>query len=85
MTTGMELVANRTPFVYIPLRNHFEQNIHVRYRLERYRAGRHMDYANLTPETIASVLAEEIGRDLDYHPVRHDAAARAAELIVELL
>ena len=32
------------PFVYFPLRRHFEQNLHVRHRLERYGAGRAMDY-----------------------------------------
>ena len=40
LTTCMELVANRRPFLYFPLRNHFEQNFHVRHRLDRYRAGR---------------------------------------------
>ena len=40
----MELAAARRPFLYFPLRNHFEQNRHVRHRLERYGAGRYMDY-----------------------------------------
>ena len=40
LTTAMELTANRRPFIYFPLRHHFEQNFHVRHRLERYRAGR---------------------------------------------
>ena len=35
----MELAAARRPFLYFPLRNHFEQNRHVRHRLERYGAG----------------------------------------------
>ena len=30
LTTCMELTANRRPFVYVPLRHHFEQNFHVR-------------------------------------------------------
>jgi hypothetical protein len=41
----MELTANRRPFLSFPLRHHFEQNFHVRHRLERYRAGRVMDFA----------------------------------------
>ena len=45
LTTTMELAAARRPFLYFPLRNHFEQNRHVRHRLERYGAGRYMDYA----------------------------------------
>ncbi len=40
LTTTMELTANRRPFLYVPLRHHFEQNFHVRHRLDRYGAGR---------------------------------------------
>ena len=85
LTTTMELTASRTPFLYFPLRNHFEQAIHVRHRLERYRAGRRMDYSASTPEMIASAIAEEIEEPVDYLPVRGDGAARAAELIAGLL
>ena len=44
LTTSMELTANRRPFLYFPLRHHFEQNFHVRHRLDRYDAGRCMDF-----------------------------------------
>ena len=44
LTTSMELTASRRPFLYFPLRHHFEQNFHVRHRLERYGAGRCMDF-----------------------------------------
>src|SRR5205823_13993984 len=36
LTTSMELTANQRPFLYFPLGHHFEQNFHVRHRLERY-------------------------------------------------
>jgi pimeloyl-ACP methyl ester carboxylesterase/predicted glycosyltransferase len=85
LTTSMELTANRRPFIYFPLRHHFEQNFHVRHRLERYGAGRCMDFETATPETIARAIAEEIGREVDYRPVETDGAARAAALIAELL
>ena len=85
LTTSMELTANRRPFIYFPLRHHFEQNFHVRHRLERYRAGRCMDFATATPETIARAIADEIGRVVDCRPVETDGAARAAALIAELL
>ena len=49
LTTGMELTANRRPFLYFPLRHHFEQNFHVRHRLDRYGAGRCMDFETATP------------------------------------
>ena len=85
LTTSMELTANKRPFIYFPLRHHFEQNFHVRHRLERYGAGRCMDFETATPETIARAIAEEIGRVVDYRPVETDGAARAAALIAELL
>jgi pimeloyl-ACP methyl ester carboxylesterase/predicted glycosyltransferase len=85
LTTTMELTANRRPFLYFPLRHHFEQNFHVRHRLERYGAGRCMDFETSTPEVIAAAVAEEIGRDVNYRPVEADGAARAAARIAELL
>jgi pimeloyl-ACP methyl ester carboxylesterase/predicted glycosyltransferase len=85
LTTSMELTANRRPFLYFPLRHHFEQNVHVRYRLERYGAGRCMDFETETPETIAAAIADEIGREVDYRPVEADGAARAAAMLGELL
>ena len=85
LTTTMELTANRRPFIYFPLRHHFEQNFHVRHRLERYRAGRCMDYATTGPADIADAIASEIGREVDYRLVATDGAARAAALLAELL
>jgi pimeloyl-ACP methyl ester carboxylesterase/predicted glycosyltransferase len=85
LTTTMELTASRRPFLYFPLARHFEQNRHVRHRLERYRAGRMMEFADSPPEAIAKAIADEIDRDVDYLPVASDGAARAAELIAELI
>jgi UDP-N-acetylglucosamine:LPS N-acetylglucosamine transferase len=85
LTTTMELTAARRPFLYFPLRNHFEQNRHVRYRLDRHRAGRYMEFASSDPETIAEALVAELGRPLDYLPVETDGAERAARLVAELL
>ena len=85
LTTAMELTANRRPFLYFPLRHHFEQNFHVRHRLARYGAGRCMDFETDGPPEIAAAIAEEIGRQVDYRPVETDGAERAAKLIAELL
>jgi pimeloyl-ACP methyl ester carboxylesterase/predicted glycosyltransferase len=85
LTTAMELTTNRRPFLYFPLRHHFEQNFHVRHRLARYGSGRCLEFESETPETIAAAIAEEIGREVDYLPVERDGAARAAALIAELL
>ncbi|MDQ3348496.1 MAG: alpha/beta hydrolase, partial [Acidobacteriota bacterium] len=46
LTTSMELTANKRPFIYFPLEHHFEQNFHVAHRLDRYRAGRRMDFVD---------------------------------------
>ncbi|HEY6549688.1 MAG TPA: glycosyltransferase [Solirubrobacterales bacterium] len=85
LTTAMELTAQKRPFLYFPLRHHFEQNFHVRHRLERYGAGRRMDFDDSPPERIAAAIAEEIGREVDARPVETDGASRAAALIAELL
>jgi predicted glycosyltransferase len=85
LATTMELTAARRPFIYFPLGGHFEQNIHVRHRLERHRAGRRMVLDASPPEMIASAIAQEIGRDVDYLPVPSDGAERAAATIAELL
>jgi pimeloyl-ACP methyl ester carboxylesterase/predicted glycosyltransferase len=85
LTTTMELTANDRPFLYFPLRHHFEQNFHVRHRLERYGAGRCMDYEISTPEVIAGTIAEEIGRPARYRPMDPGAAARVAGRIAELM
>jgi pimeloyl-ACP methyl ester carboxylesterase/predicted glycosyltransferase len=85
LTTSMELTANQRPFLYFPLRHHFEQNFHVRHRLGRYGAGRPLDFEEAAPDTIAEAIAEEIGRPVGYRPVERDGAERAAALIAELL
>jgi hypothetical protein len=85
LTTAMELTANRRPFIYFPLKHHFEQSFHVHHRLRRHRAGRRMEFDDAAPDAIAVAIAEEIGREVDYRPVASDGAARAAALIAELL
>ena len=49
LTTSMELTANGRPFLYFPLRHHFEQNFHVHHRLCRYGSGRRMDFEESHP------------------------------------
>ena len=81
----MELTANRRPFLYFPLRHHFEQNFHVRHRLERYGAGRCMSYRHDGPAEIAEAIAKEVICEVDYKRVEADGAPRAAALIAELI
>ncbi|MGI5498825.1 alpha/beta fold hydrolase [Lentzea sp. CA-135723] len=84
LTTCMELTAARRPFIYVPLRHHFEQNFHVRHRLDRYGAGRCMSYEEVA-DGLAAAIAEEIGRRPAYREVERDGAARAAALLASLL
>jgi len=85
LTTCMELTTSRRPFLYFPLAHHFEQNFHVRHRLDRHRAGRYMNYATDSSADIATAIAKEIDAPADYRPVETDGAARAAALIAEVL
>ena len=85
LTSAMELTASKRPFLYFPLRRHFEQNFHVRYRLDRYRAGRCMDFTLATPESIAAAITDEIGRTVDYRDVETDGARKAAARLAEML
>lgn len=86
LTTCMELTATGRPFVYVPLQHHFEQNLHVRHRLDRYGAGRCLPYPDATDvEVFAAAILAELDREVAYRPVETGGAARAADLLAELL
>ena len=44
-----------------------------------------MDYEDVVPDNLASVMAQEIGSDIDYLDVETDGASRAAAMIGELI
>jgi len=85
LTTCMELVASRRPFIYLPLRQHFEQAFHVHHRLQAHRAGQRMDYDLAQLDALAEAIASQLAHPADYRPVESDGAARAAAAIAELL
>ena len=86
LTTTMELTAAGRPFVYVPLRHHFEQSFHVRHRLDRYGAGRCLDYEEaVDPDALAEAIVKEVGHEVSYRPVETDGAAVAARLLSDLL
>jgi pimeloyl-ACP methyl ester carboxylesterase len=85
LTTCMELTATNRPFIYVPLRHHFEQHFHVPHRLQRYGAGRRLDYHDATPDGLAEVIGQELGRTVSYRPVAADGAAAAGRLLAEML
>ena len=84
LTTCMELTAAGTPFLYFPLKNHFEQNFHVAHRLDRYGAGRRMEFATSTPEMIAEAMVAALKQPANFKPVEADGAARAARMLAEM-
>ena len=86
LTTTMELTATQRPFIYVPLRHHFEQNFHVRHRLDRYGAGRCLDYEQaVDPDALAEAIVKEVDHEVSYRPVETDGAAVAARMLAELL
>lgn len=86
LTTTMELTVNRRPFIYFPLRNHCEQVYHVAHRLDRYRAGKRLDYGRTSVQALAeSMLATLEDGGSDMRPYRPGAASKAASLIARLL
>ena len=60
-------------------------NRHVHHRLQRYRAGRHMDFADCELDALAAVIVEELRKPARFAPVETDGATRAAAMVAELL
>ena len=86
LTTTMELAAARVPFVYVPLRHHFEQSFHVHHRLQNYRAGQRADYDDVRdPQWLAGAIVGQIGSEVTSLPVESGGAKRAATMLDELL
>jgi hypothetical protein len=64
---------------------HFEQQIHVVHRLDRYGAGTRMDYHQTEPEMLAHAVADGLKRPVVYRDVETDGARRAAALLSGLI
>ena len=85
LTTTMELAAFRTPFLYFPLRNHFEQHFHVARRLDRLGAGVRMDYDRTSPEELGAAILDHLGKPCQGREVPAGGTERAARMIADLL
>ena len=85
LSTCMELVATRRPFLSFPLQHHFEQRVHVRQRLANYNADRSVEFSDVSPETLAEQALAAMHAPVRYRPVETDGAARAARRIAEVL
>lgn len=84
-TATLELTALRRPFLYFPLANHSEQQIHVAERLARHQAGIKMVYSQTTPGILAEKVIANLGKSVSYSQIPVQGAQKAAQLISELL
>ena len=87
LSTCMELVAAKRPFLHFPLQGHFEQNRHVPHRVRNYGvpAEAMVDFACASPEAVAQRLAATLARPVAYRDVELGGARRAAEHLAALL
>lgn len=69
----------------LPLSSHFEQQFHVRHRLDRYGARQWLDYADASPQALADALVAAIDSNPSYRATDPGGASRAAAVIAELL
>ena len=84
-TTTLELTALRRPFLYFPLEEHFEQQVHVAGRLERHGAGGRMRYSETTRSSLAAAIFANLGQEVPYPPIPTGGSRRAAELLARRL
>lgn len=85
LSTCMELVATRRPFLSFPLERHFEQCIHVRHRLHNYCADCAVRFKELTADELAQRALRAMHEPVAYRSVESDGAARAAKEIVSVM
>jgi len=78
-STTTELQALNVPFLFFPIEKHWEQEVNVAYHLVRDNIGVRMSYSATTPEQLASVTLENIGKKVQYPKIRWDGALRCAE------
>jgi hypothetical protein len=80
-TTLLELTALNRPFIYFPIAKHFEQMIHVAWRQERLGAGIKLMQRDTSAARLGSLVATEVGREVEYPPLPLDGAERLAEVV----
>jgi pimeloyl-ACP methyl ester carboxylesterase/predicted glycosyltransferase len=85
LATTMELIATRRPFVWVPLRDHCEQQLHVAHRLRRHGAPPPTAYEQTGPEALAALMLERLRTQVHYASVDPGGATRAAAAIAALL
>lgn len=84
-TTTLELTALKKPFLYFPLDQHCEQQVHVAGRLARHKAGVKMSFKNTTPESLAESIVANFGKEVTYESIPTNGARNAALKIERFL
>ena len=84
-TITLELTALQRPFLYFPLKKHFEQEFAVAPRCKRYNSGIRMDFAKTTPDLLAEAVLANFGKQVNYPPLPINGAKNAAQLINHFL
>ena len=84
-TTTLELVALKKSFIYFPIEGHFEQQLHVTPRLERFNAGIKLQFSNTTPEILSEKVLSNIGKEVNYPSIPIDGAKKTVNIIKQIL
>jgi predicted glycosyltransferase len=85
LTSAVELAAVGTPFIYVPLSGHAEQEREVAPRLERLGVGTRMSYDQLSPQGIARVYEETLKCKTRQAELPFNGADVTAEIIMKFL
>jgi pimeloyl-ACP methyl ester carboxylesterase len=87
LSTTMELVGLKKPFLYFPLQQHYEQQRHVAHRLEHHDVPEwaRIQFPEATPERIAERLVDVLHHPVKYRPVESGGARYVAERIAPLI
>lgn len=85
LSTCMELVATRRPFLRFPLERHFEQCIHVTNRMRNYCAECTVRFQDLAARELAERAVQTMHTPVNYKPVETDGAERAARQILAVM
>ena len=84
-STTIELTALRVPFLYFPLEDHFEQQIHVSERIERHRAGKKMIFSETDSALLVEAAVSEMNKPIEYEDINANGAQKAAAYLCSLL
>ncbi len=87
MSTCMELVSLRRPFLYFPLKGHFEQDRYVPLRLANYGVPdeARVAFDDAAPDRLAERIRAALERSVSYRSVEAGGARTAAERIATLV